>query len=323
LRQPLGDLCISRPASRLSWGIPLPFDPDYVTYVWFDALINYVTAAGYLVDEDRFARQWPSALHLIGKDILVTHAVYWPSMLQAAGLSQPKGIFAHGMWVFRGTRLSKSRGNVIRPLELADVYGADAFRYFLVRDMTLGRDADFTEEALAHRYEGDLANDLGNLLHRVVNMVERYCDGRIPRPGAPTDDETGLREGCLHTVPVVLGHVEALELNEALAEVMRAIRGINGYLERTAPWRQAKAEREDRVATSLYHAAEALRLVAALLWPVMPERMEELWQRLGWSPPPRLADGLAWGRLTPGVRIVPGAPLFPREVGVGRAAGNR
>jgi len=237
-------------------------------------------------------------------------------MLQAAGLSQPKMIFAHGMWVFRGTRLSKSRGNVISPLELADVYGADAFRYFLTRYMTLGRDADFTEEALAHRYQGDLANDLGNLLHRLVNMVERYCDGRIPRSGEPTAEETRLRERWLHLVPRVLALAEALALNEALAGAMEAVREINGYLARTAPWKQTKAGRQDRVATILYHAAEALRLAAALLQPVMPERMAELWHRLGWQPPRRPADGLVWGMLAPGAQVVSGAPPFPREVGV-------
>ena len=183
LRRPLGDLCISRPVSRLSWGIPLPFDSDYVTYVWFDALINYVTAAGYLVDDERFDHLWPGVMHLIGKDILITHSVYWPTMLKAAGLPQPRMIFAHGWWVMRGTKMSKSLGNVVKPLDLASIYGADAFRYFLMRDMTLGRDADFSEEHLAHRYQGDLSNDLGNLLHRIVNMIGRYTTGAIPEPG--------------------------------------------------------------------------------------------------------------------------------------------
>jgi methionyl-tRNA synthetase len=316
LRQPLGDLCISRPASRLSWGIPLPFDRNYVTYVWFDALINYVTAAGYLSDEDRFARLWPQAMHLIGKDILTTHSVYWPTMLQAAGLPQPKTIFAHGWWIVGGAKMSKSLGNVVKPLDLAQVYGVDAFRYFLMRDMTLGRDADFSEENLLHRYQSDLANDLGNLLHRIVNMVTRYCDGRIPSPGEPTATscEVSLQQRCVELAPQVFSRVEALALNEALANAMSVIREINRYVEAAAPWSQAKAGKAERVATILYTAAEALRLTSVLLHPVLPERMEELWRRLGWQAPAQLQDGLDWGKLQPGAHIASGPPLFPREV---------
>ena len=314
LRRPLGDLCISRPASRLSWGIPLPFAPDYVTYVWFDALINYITAAGYLVDGERFEHLWPQAMHLIGKDILTTHTVYWPTMLRAIGLPQPKVILAHGWWVVRGTKMSKSLGNVVKPLDLAEVYGVDAFRYFLMRDMTLGRDADFSEDNLDHRYRGDLANDLGNLLHRLVNMVGRYNGGQIPSPEEPTAEETALRERCVALVPQALTQIEALAINGALAQIVGVVGEINGYLERTAPWKQAKAGQAERVATILYHAAEALRLTSILLQPVLPERMAELWRRLGWQPPTPLKDGLTWGALRPGAEVVPGPPLFPREV---------
>ncbi|MBN1813404.1 MAG: methionine--tRNA ligase [Anaerolineae bacterium] len=312
LRRPLGDLCISRPASRLSWGIPLPFAPDYVTYVWFDALLNYVSVPGYLTDAVRFERLWSQAIHLIGKDILTTHAVYWPTMLRAIGLSQPKTIFAHGWWVVRGTKMSKSLGNVARPLDLVDVYGVDAFRYFLTRDMARERDVEFDVEIVAQRYRSALANDLGNLLHRLVDMVGRYCDGRIPEPGESTDEEAALRERCESLTPQAFERVEAIAPNEVLALAMDVVRGINGYLERTAPWRRAKEGQTQRVATSLYTAAEALRLTSILLHPVLPERTAELWRRLGWQPVEPLKAGLTWGGLQPGAQVVAGLPLFPR-----------
>ncbi len=314
LRQPLGDLCISRPASRLSWGIPLPFAPDYVTYVWFDALINYITAAGYLCDDERFARLWPSAMHLIGKDILITHGVYWPTMLHAAGLPQPRTIFAHGWWVTGGAKMSKSLGNVVKPLDLAEVYGVDAFRYWLMRDMVLGHDADFDPDGLTNRYRGDLANDLGNLLHRLVHMIGQYCGGQIPHPTAMTAEDAAVRQHCTGLAPQSLDRVERLALNEALAEIFRVINEINRYLERTAPWQRARQGDSDRVATILYTAAETLRLASVLLQPIMPERTAELWHRLGWQPPAVLRDGLTWGQLQPGAAVVAGPPLFPREV---------
>ncbi len=313
LRQPLGDLCISRPTHRLSWGIPLPFDPDYVTYVWFDALINYVTGVDYLVDEERFARLWPNAMHLIGKDILITHCVYWPTMLHAIGLSQPKTIFAHGWWVSQGDKMSKSRGNVVKPLDMAEIYGVDAFRYFLMRNMTLGRDADFSEESVRSRYQGDLSNDLGNLLHRLVNMLGRYCGGQIPQIGTLTADDALLRERCLTIIPQVLAQVEAWSLNDALAQVMNVVGAVNRYLEQTAPWALAKEGQTERVATILYTATETLRLTAILLYPVMPERMAELWRRLGWQPSAPLRENLGWGALQPGTQVIAGPPLFPRD----------
>lgn len=312
LQQPLGDLCISRPVSRLSWGIPLPFDADYVTYVWFDALLNYVTAAGYLQNEERFARLWPRALHVIGKDILITHCVYWPTMLRAAGLPLPRQILAHGWWIVDEQKMSKSLGNVVRPLDLAEKYGVDAFRYFLLREMALGRDTSFSEAGLAQRYQGDLANNVGNLLHRLTHMIARYSQGSIPAPGQPHPLETALQQQAEALILALREQVDRLALNQALAGVIDYAGEINRYLEQTAPWELAKAGEGERVATVLYTAAEALRLVAVLLSPVMPERMAKLWQRLGWQAPERLQDGLAWGLLQPGAATGRGAPLFPR-----------
>jgi methionyl-tRNA synthetase len=321
LRRPLGDLCISRPAARLNWGIPLPFDRDYVCYVWFDALINYLTGAGYLADTARpadetyFNRLWAAATHLIAKDILTTHAVYWPTMLHALGLPPPHAIRAHGWWVFEGTKMSKSLGNVVRPLDLAERYGADAVRYFLARELAWERDLSFSEPRLAARYQADLANDLGNLLHRLVHMVGRYHEGRLPAPGEETHEDTALRARCEALPAEVFAQVDELALSQALVRVMGVVGEINGYLERTAPWRQAKTGHEDRVATILYTASEALRLVSVLLQPVLPQRVSEIWRRLGWQPPARLNEGLSWGLLEPGASIVSGPPLFPRDVG--------
>jgi methionyl-tRNA synthetase len=319
LRQPgsrdsLGDLCISRPVSRLPWGIPLPFDPNFVTYVWFDALLNYVTAAGYLEDEARFAVQWPEALHLMAKDILTTHSVYWPTMLRAAGLPLPKNIFAHGYWTVAGTKMGKSLGNAVKPLDLADVYGVDAFRYFLLRDMTPGLDAEFDAGRVGARYTADLANNLGNLLQRVTSMTARYASGITPTPSEEwlTEEETSLRAKVEALPGQVFAQVEQFAVNAALAQCMEVLGAVNAYLERTAPWLRAKAGDQGRVASILYTAGEALRLVSVLLAPVLPDRTAELWRRLGWQPPIDLREGLHWGSWQPGSRVETGEPLFPR-----------
>ena len=300
----------------MTWGIPLPFDASYVTYVWFDALLNYITAAGYLSDEQRFARLWPTAVHLIGKDILITHAVYWPTMLRAIGLPQPKVIYAHGWWLVGGARMSRSLGNVARPLDLVDVYGVDAFRFYLMRGMAQGRDADFDEDDLAIRYRSALANDLGNLLHRLVNMMTRYCGGQVPSPGEPSSDESGLRKRSEMLVQDALADVAAFAAGEALGKIGEAVSEVNRYIEHRAPWSLAREGRTTEVGTVLYNGAETLRLLSVLLWPVMPRRVAELWRRLGWGPPLDLAEGLSWGRLSPGTPVAPGAPLFPMDAGM-------
>jgi methionyl-tRNA synthetase len=317
LRKPLGDLCISRPVSRLNWGIPLPFDADYVTYVWFDALLNYVTAAGYRQSPERFARQWPQAVHLMGKDILTTHSVYWTTMLHAAGLPLPRQVFAHGYWVINGLKMSKSLGNAVKPLDLTGIYGSDAVRYFLMRDMTLGHDADFAAERVGARYAADLANNLGNLLQRITSMTVRYCAGKAP---APAVDCAGAEEDALRDLVEALpgqvfAQVDQLAVHNALGLCMDALTAVNGYLERSAPWQRAKTGDHARVDTILYTAGEALRLISILLAPVMPERISVLWQRLGWQPGETLADGLHWGGWQPGSPVTVGEPLFPRVEG--------
>jgi methionyl-tRNA synthetase len=312
LRQPLYDLCISRPINRLSWGIPLPFDTNYVTYVWFDALLNYVTAAGYGMNDGRFNHLWPQAIHLIGKDILTTHCVYWPTMLKAAGLPLPRTIFGHGWWVLGGLKMGKSMGNAVKPLDLAQVYGVDALRYFLIRNMNPARDAEFSVANVDQRYQADLSNNLGNLLNRLVAMIGRYYDGRIPTPGQSTAAEEALIQTAELLPAAVFAHVESFTLHEALEKTLAFSSDINTYLEQTGPWHEAKKGNDERVTAILYHAAEALRLVSVLLHPVMPEKTAELWHQLGWLPPQSLHNTHSWGCLQPGSQTNPGKPLFPR-----------
>lgn len=312
LKKPLGDLCISRPKARLSWGIPLPFDPDYVTYVWVDALTNYLSAVGIFEDEARFRRWWPADLHLIGKDILMTHAVYWPTMLHAAGIEPPRHIFAHGWWLVEEQKMSKSRGKVVQPLELIEKYGSDAFRYFLMREMAPGQDSNFGEEALVARYNSDLANDLGNLLSRVVRMIKQYTQGRVPSPGGEEPLDRELREETLKAAGRVRERIEDLRVDLALEEAIEMARRVNRYLERTAPWKLHKEGKEGRVATVLYFSAEVLRILGDVLEPVMPGKAGELKSQLGVSSSGTWDERVRWGVLEPGTTVPGGPPLFPR-----------
>ncbi len=313
LRRPLGDWCITRPVHRLDWGVRLPFDTNYVTYVWFDALINYLTAAGFRSDDRAFKRLWPTATHLIGKDILILHAVYWLTMLKAIGLPPPKTIFAHGWWNVDGAKMSKSVGNVVKPLDLAGVFGTDAFRYFLARDMAAGRDAEFSEELVRQRYEGTLANDFGNLAHRLIRMIAQYCDGAVPHAADFGHQEAELRDRCTQLVTRVFDNVESLSFDEALRNVEAVVRDLNRYVERSAPWARFKNGEHEDVRRVLSCASEGLRLVSVLISPVMPEKTVQLWRSLGWTPGDELADGLNWGGLSPGSKVTPGPALFPRK----------
>ncbi len=315
LRQGLGDLCISRPKSRLEWGIPLPFDPEYVTYVWFDALLNYITAVREISPPEGETAWWPADLHLIGKDIVTTHCVYWPTMLRAAGLPLPRRIAAHGWWLVEEEKMSKSRGNVVRPLELAERYGIDAFRFFLMREMTVGLDRSFSEVDLIQRYNSDLANDLGNALNRVTTMIGRYRSGQLPAPAESGAEEDELEKVAIRTTDRVRREIEELALAAALDEIMTLVRAVNRYLESRAPWQLARDEAAAALLdTVLYTSAEALRLAGTLLEPVMPTRMATLLEQLGSAP----AEGedfvsrTRWGSLTPGTAVPGGEGLFPR-----------
>ena len=306
LRQPLNDLCISRPKSRLNWGIELPFDSDYVTYVWFDALINYITAPGFGRDEESFNKWWPASYHLIGKDILTTHAVYWPTMLMSAGIELPKTIFAHGWWLMGESKMSKSLGNVINPMDLIDDYGVDPVRYYLMREMVLGQDSSFTMESFIQRYNSDLANDFGNLLSRVSTLMKKNYDGKIPEPGDFTEAEAVIKSNGESLGEVVKEKIESMRLNEAIEEIMQYIRSVNKYMENNAPWKLVK-EDKDAAGRVLYTAGEALRIGAVLLSPVMPNRTAILLDVLNAK-----ETGLEWGGLTPGKELKDHEPLFPR-----------
>jgi methionyl-tRNA synthetase len=309
LRQPLNDLCISRPKSRLSWGISLPFDEDYVAYVWVDALFNYRSGVDGESGQDGLAR-WPADYHLIGKDILTTHAVYWPTLLKAVGAPMPRHILAHGWWLFDNAKMSKSSGNVVNPLDMKDVYGVDPFRYFLIREMVVGQDASFNETALIGRINSDLANDVGNGLSRILKLAATGLGSQLKAVEPEAEEDKVLRRAAEETIPSVLEKVKALKLSHALEDVMQMIRGVNRYLESTAPWKLAKLgeEGKNRLNTVLYHAGEALRIGFTLLHPVMPAKMEEALAALGLKPE---GSPLRWGGW-PGGTLSAGLNLFPR-----------
>ncbi len=281
LRKELGDLCISRPKSRLAWGIELPFDSEYVCYVWFDALLNYASGVGYRRNDEEFAKWWPASYHLIGKDILTTHTVYWPTMLKALNLPMPKTIFAHGWWLTGREKMSKSLGNVVNPMDMIEQYGVDAFRYFLLAEMSPGQDASFTEEGFITRYNSDLANDLGNLLSRVLKMTLRSCNGVVPPAGELFPEDRELLDISVEAVGQMEGALKAMKFDQGIGAVLGVVRAGNRYLEKTAPWSLAKKGETERLNTVLNVASEALRKVAVLLQPVMPTKMAELAYALG------------------------------------------
>ena len=306
LRQPLNDLCISRPKSRLNWGIELPFDKEYVTYVWFDALINYITAPGYKKNEESFNNWWPASYHLIGKDILTTHAVYWPTMLMSIGLELPNTIFAHGWWLMSESKMSKSLGNVVNPIDLIDEYGVDPVRYYLMREMVLGQDSNFTIESFKNRYNSDLANDFGNLLSRVSTLMKKNYDGKIPELSTLLNAELKIKSSSKILIDNVKNKMDSMRINEAIEEIMGFIRSVNKYLEIKAPWKIVKTDKKS-AGSVLYTAGEALRISALLLAPVMPNRTNRLLESFNAK-----KTNLKWGGLKSGDFLKDHKPLFPR-----------
>ncbi len=317
--RPLNDLCISRPKSRLSWGIELPFDRDYVTYVWFDALVNYYSATRYLAPEGY--EWWPADHHIIGKDILITHAVYWSTMLMALDLPLPKNIFAHGWWTVEGRKMSKSLGNVVNPEEIIKDFGVDPFRYFLLREVPFGLDGDFSERALVQRINIDLANDLGNLVQRTISMVDRYFNGVVPATvtsppnGGELKDERD-EEIISHAEGILSSVKEALSLlafHRALDAIWGLVDRLNKYIDSTQPWSLAKNKEEKRLARVLYNCLEGIRFIGLYIYPFMPETGEKIYNALGYEGIKNITlRDFVWGQLSPGTTLKKIPQLFPR-----------
>lgn len=315
LKEPLNDLCISRPKERLSWGISLPFDDNYVTYVWFDALVNYYSAV--CQDSDNPAARWPADLHVIGKDILLPpHSVYWPIMLHASGIELPKRLLVHGWWLRSGEKMAKSTGNIVNPLDLVDHFGVDAFRYFVIREMNVGQDSDFSELLFLSRYEGDLANDLGNLVNRVANMTGRYCDGVVPVVSVEEQPEQDLLALARELPTICKKDFENFQFHTALDRIWAFIRALNRYVEVRAPWKLAKSEQEsDRklLESTLGNLAEGIRLVAVQLAPILPETSTKILSLLA-EPEVTLWEGrLEWGNSLAGHQLGEREILFPKK----------
>ena len=316
--QKLGDLSISRPKSRLSWGIELPFDKEYVTYVWFDALVNYLSALEYKLPSPSVERYWPASIHLVGKDILTTHAVYWSTMLMALELPLPDTVFAHGWWTVDGEKMSKSRGNVVDPQTMVDRYGTDAFRYFVLREVPFGQDGDFSEQAMVTTINNDLANGVGNLLSRTLTMIERFSAGSVPPTGIST--LPALEEQIDHEARALPDRVEAgfthLQFRDNVQRMLTLVGLCDEYIDKAAPWQLAKKpEDHPRLQTVLNTTARALRLLSVLLYPYIPRAADQMAKQLGLSfdfAKPLSSDTYAWTTPFADVKIHKTTALFPR-----------
>jgi methionyl-tRNA synthetase len=315
LKQGLEDFSISR--EKVSWGIPLPFDPKQNAYVWVDALPNYISAIGYGDDAEQFQKWWKDAyvVHLIGKDILKFHAVFWPAMLLAVGEKPPDTIFVHGYFTVEGQKMSKTLKNVVDPNFLVKEYGTDAVRYLLLTQFPFGQDGDVDERRLAEKYNSDLANDLGNLVSRVITMVKSYCEGKIPQPLTYDKSDEELKNEAVTCGEVAFEHISKINLNQAIDQILKLVRSTNRYIENQAPWNLAKNGDKERLATVLYVGCEVLRIISALFYPLLPNKSLRIRELLGLSGEelnPSLEKTKIWGVLKPGTKIGKPESLFPR-----------
>ncbi len=314
VKQGLKDLSISR--TSFSWGIPVPINEKHVIYVWFDALTNYLTAVGYPDDQERLKRYWPADLHLVGKDILRFHAVYWPAFLMSAGLEVPKRVFAHGWWTVNGQKMSKSKGNVIDPFEVIEKFGVDQFRFFLFREVSFGLDGDFSYEKLVWRINGELANDLGNLFNRTLSMLKKYRNSLVPQPSSDTEDELDgkLKKEALSTLEALKDLIPKAELTKALDKIWKFIGFVNYYIDRKAPWSLRKEKKDRELDTTLYNVLESLRFITAFVYPYMPSSAEKMAKLLSLSSAEsfRVKDFESFGGMKHGVKLAEGGIIFPR-----------
>ena len=308
----LRDLSISR--TTFSWGIPVPDDPEHVLYVWFDALTNYVTACGYPGNKEEYESTWPADLHLVGKDILRFHAVYWPAFLMSAGLPLPKKVFAHGWWTVEGEKMSKSLGNVVDPYQVADEYGVDVFRYFLMREIPFGQDGDYSNSSLINRINGELANGLGNLVSRSLGMIEKYFDGSIPAPSDFNDIDKEIEKKALETAEKVEKEIENIEYSKALTTIWEFIGDVNKYVDDMQPWTLAKNDETERLSTVLWTLAESIRIINILISPFMPQTSDLISQKIhpesGTGLTADFSDSKKWGLIKAGTSIKKGDNLF-------------
>lgn len=311
VKEGLRDLSVSR--KNLEWGIPVPGDPKHTIYVWFDALTNYLTAVGYPDNKELFERFWPADIHLIGKDILRFHAVYWPTFLMSAELPLPKQIYAHGWWTVEGKKMSKSLGNVVDPSEMADRFGVDQFRYFLLREISFGLDGDYSINAFIQRINSDLANDLGNLVSRVLTMIDRFQGGRIRKPSVLC---ASLEQGFNKVVNEFKEAMDTLSFQRALVSIWEFINLTNKYIDENQPWNLAKdPQRRNELDVVLYGGCEALRVISLMIAPFMPIASQKIWKSLGYTTPvegQRYHEALKWGLLDDGMQTIKPEPIFPR-----------
>ena len=314
LKKDLNDLCISRPKSRLSWGIELPFYKDYVAYVWFDALLNYITSIGWNTNNNKFQKYWPADYHLMGKDIITTHCVYWPTILLACNISLPKSIFAHGWWLMEDQKMSKSIGNTIKPLDLADKYGTDALRYYLMRNMVLGQDASYSFDSFKERYNTDLANDYGNLVNRIFILIKKNFNNKIPVPGDFEKIDLEIISETKELSITIKQNINLLKMHEAIENTLKMLRLINKFLEIKKPWKSVKENKEEKseAATTLFIAAEVLRIASCFLYPVMPTKAGDIIQALDKGPNEKYNFETSFGILKPNRKIADISNIFPR-----------